>query len=81
MSGTYATTMGDRGRLVIPAELRARLGLGPGTPVVLVETPRGLVMTSREQAKTLVRGQLAGESLVDTLLAERRSDAAADRRG
>ncbi|HVK35088.1 MAG TPA: AbrB/MazE/SpoVT family DNA-binding domain-containing protein [Microlunatus sp.] len=79
MSGTYAALMGDRGRLVIPAELRARLGLTAGTPVVLVETPRGLVLTSRDQAKALVRGQLAGGSLVDELLADRRAEAAADR--
>ena len=79
MSGAYAAVMGDRGRLVIPADLRARLGLAPGTPVVLVETPRGLVLTSREQAKALVREQLAGGSLVDELLADRRAEAAADR--
>jgi bifunctional DNA-binding transcriptional regulator/antitoxin component of YhaV-PrlF toxin-antitoxin module len=65
--------------LVIPADLRARLGLAPGTPVVLVETPRGLVLTSQEQAKALVREQLAGGSLVDELLADRQAEAAADR--
>lgn len=70
--------MGDRGRVVIPADVRNRLGLEAGTALVLVETPRGLVLTSREQAKTLVRAQLAGVSLVDELIAERRDDAAAD---
>ena len=79
MSGAFSAVMGDRGRLVIPADLRARLGLTPGTPVVLVETPRGLVLTSREQAKVLVRVQLAGGSLVDELLADRQAEAAADR--
>lgn len=79
MGGTFAAVMGDRGRLVIPADLRARLGLTAGTPVVLVETPRGLVLTSRAQAKAIVRSQLAGSSLVDELLAERKVDAAADR--
>lgn len=64
---------------MIPADLRARLGLTAGTPVVLVETPRGLVLTSRDQAKAIVRNQLAGGSLVDELLAEREVDAAADR--
>lgn len=45
----------------------------------MVETPRGLVLTSRDQAKAIVRNQLAGGSLVDELLAEREVDAAADR--
>lgn len=79
MSGTYPVVMGDRGRLVIPADLRSRLGLTSGTPIVLVETPHGLVLISRDQAKALLRAQLAGGSLVDELLEERRSAAVADR--
>ena len=41
MSGTYSITMGDRGRLVVPIELRERAGLTEGTPLVLVETDGG----------------------------------------
>lgn len=78
MSGTYAVTMGDRGRLVVPAELRERLHLEPGTPLLLVDTADGVVLATREQAKRLVRAQLGGPSLVAELLAERRSAAAAD---
>jgi AbrB family looped-hinge helix DNA binding protein len=70
--------MGDRGRLVIPAEVRTRLGLEAGTPLVLVESPRGVVLTTRSQAKSLLREQLRGMSLVDELLADRRAAAAAD---
>lgn len=77
MNGTYPVTMGDRGRLVVPAELRERLDLAVGTPLVLVDTPRGVVMTTREQLKELVRADLAGRDLVQELLDERR--AAADR--
>ncbi len=76
MSGTYAVTMGDRGRLVVPLELRARLGLEPGSALLLVETPDGVVLTTREQAQRLVRAQLAGDSLVEQLLDERRAAAA-----
>jgi len=72
MSGTYAVVMGDRGRLVVPAELRERLGLHPGSPLVLVETPQGVIMATREQAKDLVRSKLQGASLVDELVADRR---------
>lgn len=67
--------MGDRGRLVIPAELRARAGLIEGTPLVLLETAGGVVLLSRDQLKTRVRADLDGLDLVGELLAERRSTA------
>ncbi len=80
MSGTtFRVTMGDRGRLVVPAELRRRAGLEQGVPLVLVETGGGLVVLTRDRVRDLVRAQLAGDSLVDELVAERRLAAAADR--
>ncbi len=73
--------MGDRGRLVIPAELRSRAGLVEGTPIVLLDTPGGVVMMSREQLKTRVRAELAGLDLVTELLEERRRAAASEDTG
>lgn len=70
--------MGDRGRLVVPAELRERLDLKPGTPLVLLETPQGLVLATRTQVKELVREGLAGLDVVGELLADRRRQAAAE---
>jgi bifunctional DNA-binding transcriptional regulator/antitoxin component of YhaV-PrlF toxin-antitoxin module len=70
--------MGDRGRLVIPANLRERAGLVEGRPVVLLETARGIVLLTREQLKELVRADLSGLDLVDELLSERRRDAAVE---
>lgn len=70
--------MGDRGRLVVPAELRERLHLEPGTPLVLVESPHGLFLATREQAKRLLRESLRGADLVGELLADRRREAAAE---
>lgn len=70
--------MGDRGRLVIPAELRERAGLAEGTALILLETPAGLVLLTRPQLRELVRADLAGLDLVGELLAERGADAAAD---
>jgi len=70
--------MGDRGRLVVPAELRERLQLRAGSPVLLVETEDGLVLTTRPAARRLLRQQLAGRSLVAELLSERRESAAAE---
>jgi bifunctional DNA-binding transcriptional regulator/antitoxin component of YhaV-PrlF toxin-antitoxin module len=78
MSGTYSTSMGDRGRLVIPARLRERAGLVEGRPVVLLETARGIVLLTREQLKELVRSDLNGLDLVGELLSERRRDATAE---
>jgi bifunctional DNA-binding transcriptional regulator/antitoxin component of YhaV-PrlF toxin-antitoxin module len=80
MGGTHAVTMGDRGRLVVPAEVRERYGFDPGVPLVLVETAAGLVVTTRESARELVRQQLRGPSLVEELIADRRRDAAEDER-
>ncbi len=75
MSGTYAVSMGDRGRVVIPAELRARMDLRPGSPLVLVETPDGVILASRSQVRELVQRRLKGPSLVEELLTERRAQA------
>jgi len=73
--------MGDRGRLVIPAELRERLNITAGAPLLMVETPHGIVLATREQVRAMVRDHLAGPSLVDELLTERRRAAAAEDRG
>lgn len=78
MGGTYATSMGDRGRLVIPARLRERAGLVEGRAVVLLDTPKGILLLTREQLKELVRADLSGLDLVAELLRERRRDAAAE---
>lgn len=74
MSGTYAVTMGDRGRLVIPAELRERAGLQEGSELVLIETANGVVVLTRDQLKTRVRSDLEGVDLVGELLADRRQE-------
>lgn len=78
MSGSYPVTMGDRGRLVIPADVRDRAGLAEGTPMVLFETSMGLVLLTRAQLRHRVRADLAGLDLVGELLAERRAEAAAE---
>ncbi len=81
MSGTYPVVLGDRGRLVIPVELRERLRVSAGDHLVLLDTPRGVVLATREQLKRLVREDLAGLDLVSELLAERRSASVADDAG
>lgn len=78
MDGTYQVRMGDRGRLVVPAELRSKVGLSEGSSVVLLDTPGGVVLVNREQLKALVRADLEGLDLVTELVAERRSQAAVE---
>ena len=78
MSGTYSIVMGDRGRLVVPAELRDRLHWTTGSPLLLIETPHGVIMATRDQVKQLVREGLQGLDLVEELLADRRKAAAAE---
>ena len=80
MSGTYSITMGDRGRLVVPVEVRDRAGLVEGTKLVLLETPTGLALLTRAQLRARVRDDLAAVDLVNELLAERRTDANAEER-
>ncbi len=54
------------------------MDLRPGSPLVLLETPHGLVLATREQLKRLVRDNLQGLNLVEELLADRRREAAAE---
>ncbi len=68
--------MGDRGRIVVPAAVRERAGLVAGSPMVLLESPDGLVLLTREQLRDRVRKDLAGLDLVNELLADRRRAAA-----
>lgn len=76
MSGTHTIVMGNRGRIVVPSEVRARAGLAEGTPMVLVESSDGLVLLTRSQLTERVRRNLAGLDLVEGLLSERRREAA-----
>jgi AbrB family looped-hinge helix DNA binding protein len=78
MRGTYQVVVGDRGRIVVPAEVRESAGLSEGAVLVLIETPAGLLLLTREQLKTRVRADLSGLDLVTELLAERRALAEAE---
>ncbi|AMG83823.1 MULTISPECIES: AbrB/MazE/SpoVT family DNA-binding domain-containing protein [Microbacterium] len=78
MDTTFVAPMGDRGRLVIPAELRARQHWDQGVPLLMIEAEGGVVLLTREQAKALIRSQLEGQSVLEALLAERRAAAAQD---
>ena len=80
MSGTYQVVVGDRGRMVVPADVRERAGITEGTVLVMLETPTGLVLLTRDQLRDRIRADLAeaGVDLVGELLAERRRASAAE---
>lgn len=78
MNGKHRVVVGDRGRLVVPAEVRERVGISEGTVLVMLETPGGIVLLTRDQLRRRVRDDLAGTDLVSELLAERRKNAAAE---
>lgn len=73
-------TLGQQGRLVIPAEMRAALGLTPGDRVhlqlaghrVVLYRPQDAIAELRELAAAIP----SDRSLVDELLTERRQAAA-----
>ncbi len=75
-------TVGDRGRVVLPAAVRAQLGLEPGTRMLLSTEPDGSVRLRPYRAiADRNRGLLAdlagsGVSLAEELAQERRREAA-----
>lgn len=74
--------LGQQGRLVIPADVRALLGLAPGDRLHLQVTGARLVVQKPQDAVAELRALGADvpptRSLVDELLAERRLEAAAE---
>lgn len=73
--------LGRQGRLVIPADVRAALGLAPGDQLHLHLDGRRVVLERQQDAAAELRGLASpvpeARSLVDELLAERRLAAAA----
>lgn len=81
MRGT--ARLDGRGRLVLPAEMRRRLGLHAGDQVRISEEADGAlrVETRRAAAQALIGlAGTSGESAVDELRAERRREAAVEKR-
>lgn len=70
--------VGNKGRVVIPAAIRAHHAWVEGTALLAVDTDTGVVLVDRDRARALLREQLAGTDTVAELLRERRADAARD---
>lgn len=74
-----AVKLGAGGRLVIPGELRAAMGIRPGDILILVREEEGLRMLTPAQAvaraQAIVGRRIpASVSLVDELIRERREE-------
>lgn len=72
--------IGPKGRVVLPAPIRHKLGLAEGTELLARIDGNAIVLEPREAAvarlQALVRSSVpAGARLVDELLDERRSEA------
>lgn len=70
------TTVSTKGQLVIPSEMRASLGIRPGTRIVIMlEEERIILQPVSERLVDETRGILAGEkSLIEELQQERRAE-------
>lgn len=76
----YSVSLGERGRMVLPAKRRQRLNLHPGDRLIVTVDDEGgfRVVSARELARRLrglYRDLAPGRSLVDELIAERRDEA------
>ncbi len=76
----YSTTLGDRGRLVLPAQIRKSLDLHAGDRLIIFVDGEGeiRIVSARqlaERLRGLFRDIAPGRSLADELIAERRAEA------
>lgn len=78
MSTTFNLSVGNKGRVVVPVEVRVHRSWGEGTPLIGIETETGFVLVSRDDALRMLRDGLAGRDVVAELLAARRVEAAAE---
>jgi len=72
MSVTASIKVGNKGRIVVPAELREQHGWSEGTTLVAVEQPDGVLLMTLDEALRTARKQLEHADPVGDLLAERR---------
>lgn len=73
-------SVGPKGRVVIPAEIRRQLGIEEGSELVALVEGEAVVLVPRSAIKSRLRSMFADVkvSMVDELLAERRTEASRD---
>lgn len=82
MSDTMTVSVGPKGRVVIPVEIRRQLGLHEGSELVAMVEGDAVVLLRRESVRARLRSLFADVqvSMRDELVAERRSAAAKESR-
>jgi AbrB family looped-hinge helix DNA binding protein len=82
MGDTQILSVGQKGRVVIPVEIRRRLGLAVGSQLVAVVEGDGVLLLPRAAIKKRLRGMFAdvGASMATELLRDRRAAAAEESR-
>lgn len=83
MGDTSEVEVGPKGRIVIPVEIRRRLGIERGTRLVALVDDRAVVLVPREAVEQRLHAMFKGVpvSMADELLAERRAEAVSEARG
>ena len=78
MSDTSLVSIGPKGRVVIPVEIRRQLGLDEGSQLVALVEGDGVLLLPRAAVKQRLRGLFAGvsTSMADELIRDRRAAAA-----
>jgi AbrB family looped-hinge helix DNA binding protein len=67
---TFATV---KGQVVIPAALRRKYGIEPGTRLTVIDTGEAILLKPvNEEALRRLQGKLKGKGVLRSLLAERR---------
>lgn len=82
MSDTLLVSVGPKGRVVIPVQIRRALGLHEGTELLAMVDGESIVLIPRDAVKTRLRSIFAGvkTSMREELISERRAAAAAESR-
>lgn len=82
MSDTSVVSVGPKGRVVIPAEIRRELGITEGSELVAMIEGVAVILVPRSAVKERLRSMFAGmpASLSDELRADRRRAAVAEAR-
>jgi len=72
--------MGDRGRIVIPQQIREAQGLNTGDTLVIFSDDKGMTLMTRDQLKEKVQANYREypKSMADELIADRRAEALRD---
>lgn len=78
MSVTSVVSVGPKGRVVIPAEIRRALDIREGSQLVALVEGEAVVLVPRSAIKSRLRSIFASVkgSMREELIAERRADAA-----